>query len=439
MPTRIGILILAVLECCALPTAFAETSTDLAGFWVDSSSGVSVRVRYEQSDDNVNEKGTALTGRIAGFFQSGAVMDWTLFGEIEHVSAVDSSSYDDGGTNGVTGKAVIADPASTEINQLFARYNWQEGASLTLGRHKLGYRESPLQQRYLGPASFRQNEQTVDGITVAGIASETVEYQVSYLYNINRIFGEDNPISTRANFELSAITGRAAMEVERLGNEEGFYYRLDFEEAFRLSAQTIGGRFSGETEMDDFDVFYAVEFASQSGIGDNPSDESVGYSLAQIGMRWPEHNQLAVQVIREALGGGGTTSFSTPVGTIHAFQGWTDKFLATPIDGVVDTYLMATTEFGKGKFLLKIHDFRSDEGSYGYGSEWGARSSLTLTHLASEVSWHATVRTSIRKISELLATTRPSFGRGFRRNSEVSRSLASLYVGLFVLGLSSSS
>lgn len=375
MQSKIKILALAVVGCTTF-IALAETSDDSDGatdFWDDSEWGASVRFRYEQADDNFNEKATALTARLSGYFQSGEVADWIVKGEVEHVSAVDSSSYNDGGSNGVFDKAVIADPAGTELNQLFARFSGLENTSITIGRHQLEHRKTGALQRYLSTVSFRQNEQTVDGLTVAGDVAENVEYQVSYLYNINRIFGEDNPIPTRANFELSAIAARAGIDIENIGNVEGFFYHMDFDEAINLSARTIGGRLKGQADMDRYSFLYIAELASQTGIGDNPSDDSIGYSFIRVGMKWREINDLTIQVAREALAGDGNISFRTPLARLHAFQGSTDKFLATPLDGVVDTYLMATAQFGEAKLALKFHDFQSDKDSYAFGSEWATQ------------------------------------------------------------------
>ena len=55
------------------------------------------------------------------------------------------------------------------------------------------------------------------------------------------------------------------------------------------------------------------------------------------------------------------TSFQTPLGTNFKFQGWADKFLTTPANGVRDLYV---------------------GGGYGW-KKWGRLSAITLT-----ASWH---------------------------------------------------
>ena len=69
-------------------------------------------------------------------------------------------------------------------------------------------------------------------------------------------------------------------------------------------------------------------------------------------------------------GNGGADRFVTILGTNHAYQGWADKFLVTPGDGVEDIYLTAVTTAYGIKFVAAYHDFSSDNNSYDYGTEF---------------------------------------------------------------------
>ena len=70
----------------------------------------------------------------------------------------------------------------------------------------------------------------------------------------------------------------------------------------------------------------------------------------------------------------GKKGFATPLATLHAFNGWDDLFLTTPVRGLRDTYGSAGVTI-PGGFPLKIiyHSFRSDVGAQDYGSEWDAQ------------------------------------------------------------------
>jgi hypothetical protein len=77
----------------------------------------------------------------------------------------------------------------------------------------------------------------------------------------------------------------------------------------------------------------------------------------------------------ELLEGDGVKGFATPLATLHRFQGWADKFLATPVNGLADKYVnVGYTRKGMGVFetvalTASWHDFSSDIASIDYGSE----------------------------------------------------------------------
>ena len=78
------------------------------------------------------------------------------------------------------------------------------------------------------------------------------------------------------------------------------------------------------------------------------------------------------------LDGNGAKGFTTPLATLHKFQGWADKFLTTPANGIEDTYVNATANLkaigGMDSLgiVLSYHDYQAEEVSADYGSEWNA-------------------------------------------------------------------
>jgi hypothetical protein len=69
-------------------------------------------------------------------------------------------------------------------------------------------------------------------------------------------------------------------------------------------------------------------------------------------------------------GKGGSNAFQTPLGTNHAFQGFADKFLVTPGDGIQDYFATLSCKFsGNSQFIASYHHFASDYISYDYGDE----------------------------------------------------------------------
>ena len=72
----------------------------------------------------------------------------------------------------------------------------------------------------------------------------------------------------------------------------------------------------------------------------------------------------------EVLEGNSVQAFQTPLGTLHAFQGWADKFLATPADGIEDLYLSIATKIRGANISLIYHRFNPEAGGPDYGREW---------------------------------------------------------------------
>ena len=63
-------------------------------------------------------------------------------------------------------------------------------------------------------------------------------------------------------------------------------------------------------------------------------------------------------------------AFQTPLATLHAFQGWADKFLTTPSGGIEDLYFSIATKIRGANISLIYHRFNPEAGGPKYGSEW---------------------------------------------------------------------
>ncbi len=89
--------------------------------------------------------------------------------------------------------------------------------------------------------------------------------------------------------------------------------------------------------------------------------------MAEIGTKI---KGVGVGIGYELLGSDdGMKAFSTPLATLHKFQGWADQFLVTPADGIEDIYFKMTGSIGKTNLAFFYHDYSADEGSADYGEE----------------------------------------------------------------------
>ncbi len=168
---------------------------------------------------------------------------------------------------------------------------------------------------------------------------------------------------------------RAAYTIKGVGTLSGFGYWLDIPSAPANSSRTLGVRITGERAVGKgARLLYAAEYARQQDFGLNPRDFALDYLLVEPGVAV---GAFSVKGGYEQLEGNGTAALQTPLATLHAFNGWADKFLTTPANGLRDLYLDAGWKAGKGPLkggMLRIawHDYNSTVGSQGYGREWNA-------------------------------------------------------------------
>ncbi|TXT27545.1 MAG: lipoprotein [Rhodocyclaceae bacterium] len=152
-----------------------------------------------------------------------------------------------------------------------------------------------------------------------------------------------------------------------LGEVVGYGYLLDFTDLAASSTQTYGLRLKGSAPLGGVKALYTAEYAAQRDYRDNPRDYSLNYYLVEGGVGL---TNAEFKLGYEVLGGNGTVAFQTPLATLHAMNGWADQFLVTPGAGLKDAYLSATTTVLGTRLEAIYHDFRADNNSTRYGTEW---------------------------------------------------------------------
>ncbi len=150
------------------------------------------RYRYEHVDDDLAlDDANASTLRSALGYQSGELYGFSALLEAELVNRVFSGDYREyPGQPGSTA-AVVADPDSTELNQGYLQYI-QGDNRLRAGRQIITYRDAPF-HRFMGTVLWRQNWQTHDAIGLQNTSLPHTTLSYAYIWNVNRIFGDDAP------------------------------------------------------------------------------------------------------------------------------------------------------------------------------------------------------------------------------------------------------
>lgn len=345
---------------CSVPSVSAKTFTE--SMQQGSVVKVNFRTRFEDVSEDGLKDSDALTTRSRLSYQSGA---WNGFGfsaEFDDVTEltndVDYRTAPTGDANN-PGTAVIADPEGTEVNQGFISYT-NFNNQVKYGRQRLILDNA----RFVGNVGWRQNEQTYDGVSWTNKTLRYTNFTYAYIKNVNRIFGEDNVIQGDHNHNSHVLnlsyTGFDA------GKLIAYAYLLDVENpivAKGASSDTFGVRWQSAVHG----MFqYNLEYAKQSDAGALGVFDAE-YLLAEGSLNI---SRFAFTGGYELLGSDdGAYGFSTPLATLHAFQGWADKFLATPAAGLEDKYLkVGFTAIGT-QFLVGYHKFDSDVGSLDYGDE----------------------------------------------------------------------
>ena len=322
------------------------------------------RLRFEGVDqDGFAETASALTYRLRVGFETGEIADTKLLLEFDHI---DDLIDDFNSTiNGQPQFPVVADPNATELNRVQLVNTSLPSTKVTLGRQRIILDDS----RFVGNVGWRQNEQTFDGLRIENSGFGDLSLDVSYIEQVNRIFGDDSPIG-RWNGETYLINAKHPTPI---GKITGFAYLIDVDDAGGIfSSQTVGARLNGAQEIGQGKLAYVASYAQQNDYGASPFDYQADYVFAEGTY---SQSGFSAGLGYELLGGDAARGFQSPLATLHKFQGWADKFLVTPTTGIEDLYVKAgyapakTGPFKNTKLLAIYHDFSADTQGIDYGSE----------------------------------------------------------------------
>jgi len=326
---------------------------------------LSFRYRYEYVDQGgIFDRAKASTVRSRLSLQSGTHRNFDFFVEVDDVRevGVDDFNAGAGNTPNRTRYPVVADPEGSEVNQVYLDYNASKSWSWRLGRQRINLDN----QRFVGGVGWRQNEQTFDALsTVYQHGDVTTRY--AYVSKVRRIFGDEVPAGRHEQDGTHLLN--VSREMDGLGKVSGYYYRIDNEDSATASTSTYGLRLSGNRNMGVFKIRYTTEYAVQKGIADNPVHFGADYWNLEAGLVFSEFD---IGLGWELLTGDADSpgeAFRTPFATLHAFNGWADKFLTTPAAGLDDRYLKFKATHGKAMVQMRYHDFAAEDGGADFGDE----------------------------------------------------------------------
>jgi hypothetical protein len=326
--------------------------------------GLDFRYRFEGVDqDGIDKDAEASTLRSRITAQSGSLHGFSLLGEVDNVTVIGSDKYNST-ENGKTQYPVVADPSGTEVNQVYLKYA-AESASGIYGRQRINYSN----QRFVGGVAWRQNEQTFDGLRANWQIVDSVSLDYSYTYRVHRVFGPDDgtfPAEWDGDNHFVYVDWKVA-EGHNIG-VFGYYIDVDSQHDYPAaktvnnSSESWGLEYVGKLSV----LNLRAAWATQQEAGDSELNYDANYYLLEAGGAVAG---FGLRAGYEVLAAGDGTGFATPLATLHKFQGWADKFLNTPGDGVEDLYLGIDTTLGPVKLAAIYHNFQAEDSSEDFGDE----------------------------------------------------------------------
>lgn len=329
---------------------------------------IDVRYRYEWKDQaDFAENAYAHTVRTRLGYETGEFFNFRALVEFENVFSIGDDNFNST-TNGLTGFPVIADPDATEINRAQLTFTGIEKTPITVGRQRFNLNN----HRFVGAVDFRQNQQTFDAVRLSSTIINDLTFDYLYIDRVHRIFGDDNP---GGEFNSDSHIISAAYKAGQLGTVKAYGVLLDLKEAPALSSATWGVRYENNFALSEdagIKLGVVAEYARQTDYAANTLDYAEDYIHGEATLKV---SAFSLKGGYEQLGGDGAASFTTPLATLHKFQGFADVFLATPAAGIEDIYGTVSWSWKDApvvdsmKLFITYHDFSNQSGNVDFGHE----------------------------------------------------------------------
>jgi hypothetical protein len=353
------VILLATLT--TLPAAETKAPATVTDALAQGKVSLNVRARYEGVQQTNLKDADALTLRTRLGYTTAAYEGLKAMIELENIASPSGDNYSQAGINpGGAGRAVVADPEGSEVNQAWLAYTADQ-TTATLGRQRLVLDNA----RFVGDVAWRQNMQTFDALVLQNKSIAKLALTYAYLNRIDRVFGDKH---AQGRWDADSHLFNGSYTGLKAGTLTGYAYLLDFKNAAAQSCATYGLSFAGAAPVNkNLKVSYRAEIATQSDYGSSTLNYQTSYYTFEGGL---SSKPGALAIGYEVLGSDNGVSFRTPLATLHAFNGWADLFLTTPGNGLRDTYVKVAATLPEGfSFLGFYHWFEAARLGADYGKE----------------------------------------------------------------------
>ena len=313
-----------------------------------------VRPRYESADvvDNGVDGATSFTARTSLGIRSNKTFGSDMLGAYLQATSVNNFGYTN--YNGLNGQDpnydVIADPQQARMTQMYMDFKLPAKTIIRAGRQMVNLDN----QRFVGAVGWRQMFQTFDALALVSAPVDGLSIVGAYIYGIN---GIKDPGTVGATETGSAIVNVSYKVANPLKITAYSYLLASIHDTYGLSA-------TGKIALGkNANISYRAEYAIQKDptleyrVKDVKADASymnIDAAVSVVGI----FGGVNYEVLSGTDGTDGKTAFTTPLATGHKFNGWADKFLATPTGGLTDANVrIGYKAKGFGKLMGVYHMF----------------------------------------------------------------------------------
>jgi len=336
-----------------------------------------IRPRYESVDDESTASGSAanamtvravlgLEAQLLGISGLSGKVEGTTVQSIggEHYYSVTNSRSS-------TAYDTIADPQQSRITQAYLHYKLNK-TTAKVGRQIINIDN----QRFVGSVDWRQMPQVFDAALISDNTIDALTLTGAY------VWGRDLAINNNPTSKTNSIILNGSYKVSDMLKITAYDYIIS------SASDTVGIALTGTLPFADAKVAYRAEYASQRDASrdtDNlPANQNVQADAYYYNLDLKaDMNGFIAGAGYEFLSGksnNSETAFKTPLATLHAFNGWADKFLNTPTGGLKDTSVtLGYGSAGLGKAMVVYHDFATDA-AMGGKSDLGNELDLLYTN-----------------------------------------------------------
>ena len=343
--------------CCALligvPTlAFAQATPE----W-------NLRLRHEHVDDQAfPADADATTLRLRLGVKLTMSDEWSALIEGEGILA--GGAHEDG-TGGRRNLPAIVDPEGAEWNQAWVAWK-RGGLQATLGRQRVVFGN----QRWVGNSGWRQNEQTFDALSMQWHVRDGLDARYAWFDRVHRVAGDDARDALARERDLSTHAFSLQWASGATWQWQAFALLHDDQDVHAASTSTTGLRVENKRPPKSRGPSIAAEYALQRDYAGNP--QHFAHHYWRVEPAWT-FARATGRLGWEHLGGDGRHALQTPLASLHAFNGWADKFNTTPAGGLDDRWIAVDGAAHDGKLEWQVawHRYDADVGG-AYGTESNA-------------------------------------------------------------------